>query len=101
MTFIHAVTLVTFMALCLAAGLASAQGRSDVKVPGGISTQAAQAFRTMDTNGDGYISRVEAGKDPRTTKFFGQADRDGDGKLDMAEFKLALPTGFTDPYLGE
>ena len=79
-----------------------AAGNDDSKaVPGGISTPLLKAFRMMDTDSDGYISRAEAAKDARTSQFFDLADRNKDGKLDMEEFKLAAPTGFADPYSGE
>jgi hypothetical protein len=87
------------LSLCCASLAAAA--KDGVKVSGGISEQLLAAFRAMDVDGDGYISRTEAAKDPRTSKLFAQADRNGDGRLDVAEFKSAAPTGFSDPYTAE
>ena len=90
------------LAISLIATSTFAAGNDDSKaVPGGISTPLLKAFRMMDTDSDGYISRAEAAKDARTSQFFDLADRNKDGKLDMEEFKLAAPTGFADPYSGE
>lgn len=47
----------------------------------------ARAFRALDRNGDGFISREEAFKNDAVTRAFDLADRNGDGKLDIEEFK--------------
>lgn len=49
---------------------------------------AARAFRSLDRNGDGYITREEARRDDAVARAFDLADRNGDGKLDPEEFRL-------------
>jgi Ca2+-binding EF-hand superfamily protein len=49
---------------------------------------AARAFRTLDRNGDGYITRDESRRDDAVARGFDMADRNGDGKLDPEEFRL-------------
>jgi Ca2+-binding EF-hand superfamily protein len=48
----------------------------------------ARAFRALDRDGDGYISRDEARRDDAVARAFDLADRNGDGKLDPAEFRM-------------
>ena len=48
----------------------------------------AHSFRSLDRNGDGYITRDESRRDDAVARAFDMADRNGDGKLDRAEFKL-------------
>jgi Ca2+-binding EF-hand superfamily protein len=50
--------------------------------------EVAHAFRSLDRNGDGYITRDEARRDDAVARAFDVADRDGDGKLDPREFRL-------------
>jgi hypothetical protein len=61
-----------------------------------VSRQEWQvAFRALDTNGDGWISREEAARRPEVASNFKQADRDGDGRLSFAEFET-VPLNRTD-----
>ena len=48
----------------------------------------ARAFRSLDRNGDGYVTRDEARRDDAVARAFDLADRNGDGKLDPEEFRL-------------
>src|SRR5438067_2175475 len=48
-------------------------------------------FNKLDRNNDGYLSRVEAAKNPQLAKNFKAADKNGDGKLSRAEY-LAVMT---------
>jgi len=43
-------------------------------------------FARLDTDGDGYISRTEALKDPEVLRTFRRADANKDGRLDPQEF---------------
>lgn len=50
------------------------------------------AFRKLDKNGDGRISRSEAAADPRVAAAFSAADHDNDGFLTEEEFKSLSST---------
>lgn len=43
-------------------------------------------FNKLDKNNDGYLSRVEASRNPTLAKNFKQADKNGDGKLSRTEY---------------
>ena len=43
-------------------------------------------FRSLDLNGDGYVSLAEAAGDPVVVSRFDRADRNRDGKLSPKEF---------------
>jgi hypothetical protein len=51
---------------------------------------AAANMRGLDTNGDGLISKEEAGKMKGLNDAFGAADKDKDGTLDSKEFAMAV-----------
>ncbi len=57
------------------------------------ATVDAQALRSefakLDADGDGYVSRTEALKDPEVLRTFRRADRDKDGRLDLREFAVS------------
>ena len=68
-------------------------GPSDANSSTSSATSSTMArdqaeFSAMDTNHDGYVSKSEAqqGKMPD----FGNADRNGDGRLDTNEFAMAM-----------
>lgn len=46
-------------------------------------------FKRLDTDGDGYISRTEALKDPEVVRTFRRADANKDGRLDLDEYATA------------
>jgi Ca2+-binding EF-hand superfamily protein len=74
------------MRFIVAIGIAAALGAcSTVEREAGSDT--ARAFRALDRNGDGYISRDEALKSDAVMRAFDLADQNGDGKLDIQEFK--------------
>ena len=61
----------------------STQGQQPGK---GVTAQ----MKDLDTNGDGAISKAEAGKMKGMTEGFDAADKNKDGKLDTAEFTAAM-----------
>jgi hypothetical protein len=64
----------TVLWLCLAASPAHADTTQD------------SYFRSLDLNGDGYVSLAEAAGDEVVVKRFDRADKDRDGKLSRKEF---------------
>ncbi|HHO68762.1 MAG TPA: hypothetical protein ENK12_07000 [Gammaproteobacteria bacterium] len=48
-------------------------------------------FQQLDSDRNGYVSRVEAGPVLGPRQAFDAADRNADGLLDPQEFALALP----------
>jgi hypothetical protein len=49
---------------------------------------ATVSFESIDRNGDGRISRTEAGMDKRLSNIFGNVDTNGDGYISKAEYIL-------------
>jgi len=45
-----------------------------------------EAFRILDTDKDGFLSRQEAAVEPEVAANFDRADRNRDGKLSFAEY---------------
>jgi Ca2+-binding EF-hand superfamily protein len=73
---------------CLVVLLAPLAGLSqdNLKTP-----ERLDAFRTLDANGDGWLSKTEAGKRAEVAASFEKADGNRDGRLSFAEFeKIAL-----------
>jgi hypothetical protein len=54
------------------------------------SAQIAEAFKRLDANSDGLISREEAALARGVAKHFDQADTNRDGSLSAAEFEAAM-----------
>jgi hyperosmotically inducible protein len=65
--------LAVVVAAGLAAGVAQAQGTAD-------------RFRALDTNKDGFVTRVEVAHIDGYARAFGEADDDKDGRLSSDEF---------------
>ncbi len=47
-----------------------------------------QRFKTIDTNGDGFISEAEARENRRLLESWKKADLNSDGKIDQSEFSV-------------
>ena len=54
-----------------------------------------EAFRKLDTDQDGFISRQEAAAQPEVAANFDKADRDRDGRLNFEEFET-IPLNRSD-----
>lgn len=71
-----------FFLLAVASTLALAQVKSDpLERPSGNA-----AFKGLDRNGDGYLSRAEAAADDELAKNFAAADGNRDGRISEAEY---------------
>ncbi len=93
--------MLTLFALALSASLALAADGDKPKPPGGDGAKRnpEEAFKKLDANGDGSLSKDEfkaapfAQKNPeRAEKGFEAKDKDKDGKLSKEEF-VARPEG--------
>jgi len=74
-------------------------------MPQGDTAGVDDLFKTIDTNGDGFIDQSEDAAALRSSyqgkgrgagdplQVFQKADKDGDGKISKADFKSALPEG--------
>ena len=77
--------------LCVAAlALAGANAMADDN-PRESDNLNGPAFKSLDTNHDGYIDQNEAAADPKVLAAFDKADRDKDGKLSVKEFYHFVP----------
>lgn len=54
-----------------------------------------EAFRKLDADRDGFVSRREAAAQPEVAANFDRADRNRDGRLDLEEFK-SVPLNRSD-----
>jgi len=54
---------------------------------GGVAVQTEKDFRALDKDGDGYVSKSELNGHEKLLAQFSTADKDRDGKLDLAEFQ--------------
>lgn len=87
---LSATGFIAFITTCLATAASAAGVGMDTAPPdattGAPANSTAAQFATLDTNHDGYIERAEAGGMPTLARNWQQADVNGDGKLDQAEF---------------
>ena len=85
-------TLKLFVALALAA--TAATGFTVATTAQAQTTPAAESvpavFKRLDTNGDGKLSKAEAGAMPALAEKFVELDKDKDGALSMEEFSVAF-----------
>jgi Ca2+-binding EF-hand superfamily protein len=58
-------------------------------VPGPLDAFGGGAFRSFDTNGDGFISRDEAARTQTLNRRFQELDRNRDGRIAQAELEAA------------
>lgn len=77
------------LAACAAAGLLLGSVLPDglAVTDSVIPREKLPVFKSLDMNGDGSISRSEMANRPALAKYFDQADRDRDGKLNRSEYR--------------
>jgi hypothetical protein len=78
-------------------GASSAQSK---KPEGGVSRELEKEFKALDTNGDGHLSKDELDKNAALKDKFATADKNADGKLDMAEYQVLQAEASPDRSLG-
>lgn len=90
-------TLALLIGLMLGPALSACA--ADPKPPANLDEVKPQdrraAFRALDTDGDGWVSRREAQARPEVVANFDTADSDHDGRLSFEEFEK-IPVGRTD-----
>jgi len=59
----------------------------DVPHPSDTSASKLDAFKSLDVDGDGKVSKAEAAGHAEVTGAFDRADRNRDGKLTLAEYE--------------
>lgn len=77
--------IATVVIACAFAGAASAAGTSDRNVRG----SANPAFESLDSNGDGVISKEEASRSSLSSKVLKSMDKNMDGKISKTEYDTA------------
>jgi len=96
--------LIAFVALLC--GALYSPLHADEPDPGLAVKMRDAAFRALDKDGDGWVSRKEAAADPAVARNFDKADKDRDGRLSPLEFQdVALnrsdqPGKFSKPDRG-
>jgi hypothetical protein len=58
------------------------------RTAGGVSEDLLKEFRGLDSDKDGFLSRSELSSKRELAEAFDKADKDGDGKLDPAEYRV-------------
>jgi Ca2+-binding EF-hand superfamily protein len=81
----HKFLLMAMLGTLTLATHASAQAEDGAKT----KTAATSAFAALDRNGDGRLSRSEAGFDRVLSQSFAEIDTDGDGFVSLSEFAAA------------
>ncbi|MFY9511802.1 MAG: EF-hand domain-containing protein [Rubrivivax sp.] len=78
----------------LSAAAFGIQAQGSTPSGGGLdSKQVAAAFKRVDTNQDGKLSREEAARLPAVAERFEALDKDRDGALTMDEFSAGFASG--------
>lgn len=81
--------MTSFRSLSLAAALALSTPLVVLAQNAASPTPAEAAFKRVDTNADGKISKVEAAAMAGLSAKFTELDRDKDDALTLAEFSVA------------
>ena len=68
--------------------------------PGGASRDLEQQFKALDRDGDGFLSRAEVEQNASLAAALRDADKNGDAKLDLSEFRVLQATGSPDRSYG-
>lgn len=65
----------------------AARAAEQNQAPAAATEQRQVTWADLDADGDGNLSKTEAGSIPSLAQVFDQADTDGDGKLTPDEYK--------------
>lgn len=83
--------VLTASALAVATVYADKGSKKEASASGGATAQSgadkAAAFKSLDLDGDGMVSKAEAAGHAEVTLAFDRADRNRDGKLTLAEYE--------------
>ncbi len=95
--------LAAILAFASGAALAQDDGSMSQQPPSGGGQQPM--FNQLDSNQDGTISQDEAKADPQLEQNWAQADKNGDGSVDQAEFsafeeEMTAPSSPSEPSSG-
>jgi Ca2+-binding EF-hand superfamily protein len=95
--------VITLLALLISTSLACAADKEKPKRPGDSKRAPDAFFKSVDKNGDGFVSRDEYMADPRAKQSpktaetnFPRLDKDKDGKLSKDEFNGTTGKGKGD-----
>lgn len=86
--------------LLLAPLALAAQQRESVRLAAEADAAKAEAFRKLDTNGDGTLSRAELAAPAAQDGNWIAVDRDGDGRISPSEFTLVRKLGEPQTAVG-
>lgn len=81
------------MARCLLCGVddGCSERGADGGVGGYVDIYGFVSFRVIDSDNNGYVSRVEARSVTGVEEVFNAADANGDGLLDREEYRRVRP----------
>lgn len=82
----HSKLKISTLLITLAIGVSSLQAYAIGTADDTQHNVYITAFKNLDTNNNGTLSKAEASKEDLFFKNFGAADVDGDGTLDQAEY---------------
>ena len=89
-----------FLLLCLSCLTAFAADPVDTRTAPAAVSDSEKDFRALDRNGDGFLSRDELESSKVLAVRFDAADKNRDGRLDLAEFQNLEADASSDRVAG-